>query len=104
MTYRESELRGTIKSQTEVTGDEWCELRNAQLRVFIPGDVLAEDVASEDRTQREAAEVAKNGELYDLMDDPEAHVTKVVTSEGEFLLIAQNMDGHGVLTIAEKED
>ena len=76
MIYREAELRGTIQSQEEVTGEPWTELQGAELHL--------------------------EGDSYPLMEDHEAHVTKVVTDKGEFLLVAQNMDGHGVLSIVEK--
>ena len=37
-----------------------------------------------------------------LLDDEEGDIVKIITSDGKFFIIAQNIDGHGHLSVVKE--
>lgn len=81
ITWKPTTLRGTILSCRKLRYDDLKAIR---------GDLI--DIPDPDC------------EPGDMIEDREGDVTEVITTEGRFLLIAQNIDGHGHLYIVEPKE
>jgi hypothetical protein len=68
---------GTIISISALSNEEWAKMGNNQL------------IVDEDET-------------YPLFEDTDPDVMKLVTTHGDYLVIAQKLNGHGSLTIVTK--
>ena len=101
--WRETELRGEIKSQRVLSfGESRRALRSDQIQVLLSEELILEMLEEGSFDEKEADKAREVGTVDDLILDSEGDVTEIKTSEGLFLLISQSVDGHGNLLIVEE--
>jgi hypothetical protein len=102
--WEETPLSGEILMTEKITTFSLIkELKKAKLRHWYTQDELNSSIEDGTFTKEEADNISKNGDIEDLIIDTGAEILLIKTTADTYLIISQNVDGHGCLSVVTKK-
>lgn len=103
--WKETELSGHFPNMPETLNYEQVQALENDLVRIRPSDQEIQSMVDEGSlTEKEATVMRQDGDVDDLLSERGADILKLVDDNGtEFLIIAQNVDGHGRLMVVTPE-